>query len=188
MYEVETIQIDDDNRLVVYVDEFSDSPLDWGWDVEIHDIDNYNIWRGWGTPDDSVAYAAYNAQQKVRNREWTEEQRDRAIHIFKLWAGDTREFKIHDWTGYSKSDWATVLEIGEDIGLYASYAAWRRGDVFIVKHQKRLEYVRRNGDEFFYEDIHEEWEGVDSLAGCYLDDKYTALDVAREHFDVEIGD
>jgi len=28
----------------------------------------------------------------------------------------------------------------------------------------------------------EEWYGEDSIWGCFLDDKYTALDVAREHF------
>ena len=30
------------------------------------------------------------------------------------------------------------------------------------------------------------WEPVDSLGDCYLDDKYTALDVARYYFDVEL--
>ena len=181
MYEVETIEIDDDNRLVVYVDEGTESPLDLGWDVEMHDIDDYRIWRGWEHPEDPVAYAAYVAQYAVRTRRWTEEQRDRAIHIFKLWAGDDRKFKVHEWRGYSESDWATVLEIGEELGLYESYAAWRRGDVFIVEHQKQEHWT--NADETAEMDT---WEAVDSLCGCYLDDDYTALDVAREHFDVEI--
>ncbi len=184
MYEVETIEIDEDNRLVVYVDECTDSPLDWACDVEMHDIDDYRIWRGWEQPEDPVAYAAHIAQLRVRSGHWTEEQRDRAIHIYKVWAGDDREFAVHQWRGYSQSDWATVLEIGENIGLYASYAAWRRGDVFIVEHQKRLEYVLKVGDDIIHEDVHEEWEYADSLAGCYLNDEYTALDVAREHFDV----
>lgn len=186
MYEVETIQIDDDNRLVVYVDEGTESPLDWGWDVEMHDIDNYSIWRGWENPEDPVAYAAHVAQYMVRSGKWTEEQRDRAIHIFKLWAGDTREFRVHEWRGYSQSDWATVLEIGEDNGMYEPYAAWRRGDVFIVEHQKRLEYVLKVGDRIIHEDVHEEWDYVDSLGECYLNDEYTAIDVAREHFDVAL--
>ena len=181
MYEVETIEIDEDNRLVVYVDECTDSPLDWGWDVEMHDIDDYRIWRGWERPEDPVAYAAHVAQQKVRARRWTEEQRDRAIHIFKLWAGDDREFAVHEWRGYSQSDWATVLEIGKEIGLYPEYAAWRRGDVFIVEHQKREHWT--NADETAEMDT---WEPVDSLGDCYLDDKYTALDVARYYFDVEL--
>ena len=55
MYEVETIEIDEDNRLVVYVDECTDSPLDWGWDVEMHDIDDYRMWRGWEQPEDDLA-------------------------------------------------------------------------------------------------------------------------------------
>lgn len=185
MEAIETIQIDEDNRLVVYYDEATEDPREWGWEVELHDIDDYRLWRGWEHPDEgTVEYAAHVAHYNVRARKWTEEQRDRAIHIFKLWAGDTREFKVHEWRGYSQSDWATVLEIGDEIGLYATYAAWRRGDVFIVEHQKRLEYVLKVGDNIIYEDVHEEWEYVDSLAGCYLDDEYTALDVAREHFDI----
>lgn len=181
MYEVETIEIDEDNRLVVYVDECTDSPLDWGWDVEMHDIDDYRIWRGWEQPEDPVAYAAHIAQLRVRSGHWTEEQRDRAIHIYKVWAGDDREFAVHQWRGYSQSDWATVLEIGENIGLYTAYAAWRRGDVFIVVHEKREQWT--NADETAEMDT---WEWEDSLGGCYLDDKYTALDVAREYFDVDL--
>ena len=72
-----------------------------------------------------------------------------------------------------------MLEIGENIGLYTAYAAWRRGDVFIVEHQKREQWT--NADETAEMDT---WEYADSLADCYLDDNYTALDVAREHFDV----
>ena len=181
MYEVETIEIDEDNRLVVYVDECTDSPLGWGWDVEMHDIDDYRIWRGWETPKDPVAYAAYAAQQEVLRGRWTEEQRDRAIHIYKVLVGDTREFKVHEWRGYSQSDWATVLEIGENIGLYTAYAAWRRGDVFLVVHEKREQWT--NADETAEMDT---WEPVDSLGGCYLDDTYTAEDVAREYFDVDL--
>lgn len=183
MYEVETIEIDEDNRLVVYVDECSDSPLDWGWDVEMHDIDDYRMWRGWKQPEDPVAYAARIAQLRVLLGHWTEEQRDRAIHIYKVLAGDDREFAVHQWRGYSQSDWATVLEIGENIGLYTAYAAWRRGDVFIVEHQKREQWS--NADETAEMDT---WEPVDSLAECYLNDEYTALDVAREHFDVDLDD
>ena len=177
MYEVETIEIDEDNRLVVFVDECADSPLDWGWDVEMHDIDDYRTWRGWERPEDPVAYAAYVAHQEVLRGRWTEEQRDRAIHIYKVWSGDDREFAVHQWRGYSQSDWATVLEIGENIGLYTAYAAWRRGDVFIVVHEKREQWT--NADETAEMDT---WEPVDSLGGCYLDDTYTAEDVAQDHF------
>ena len=181
MYEVETIEIDEDNRLVVYVDECTDDPREWGWEVELHDIDGYRMWRGWEHPDDgTVEYAAHVAQYRVRAQKWTEEQRDRAIHIFKVWAGDDREFKVHERRGYSQSDWATVLEIGENIGLYEVYAAWRRGDVFIVEHRQRVRLYTEDGEP--YEEDY--WKEVDSLGGCYLDDEYTALDVAREHFDV----
>lgn len=182
MYEVETIQIDEDNRLVVYVDEDTEDPREWGWGVEMHDIDDYRIWKGWEQPEDPVAYAAHVAQYNVRARLWTEEQRDRAIHIFKVWAGDDREFKVHEWRGYSQSDWATVLEVGENIGLYDAYAAWRRGDVFIVEHQQRVRLFTEDGEPYDMDD----WEYVDSLGGCYLDDVYTAEAVGREHFEFEL--
>lgn len=181
-YEVETIQVDEDNRLVVYVDDCTEDPREWGWGGEMHDIDDYRMWRGWEHPDEgTVEYAAHVAHYNVRARRWTTEQRDRAIHIFKVWAGDDREFKVHEWRGYSQSDWATVLEIGENIGLYETYAAWRRGDVFSVEHQKREQWA--NADERAEMDT---WEYADSLCGCYLNDEYTALDVARENFDLDI--
>lgn len=180
-YEVETIQIDEDNRLVVYVDECSHDPREWGWDVELHDIDDYRMWRGWEQPNEgTVEYAAYIAHDMVRARRWTEEQRDRAIQLYLTVAGDTREFKVHEWRGYSQSDWATVLEIGENIGLYETYAAWRRGDVFIVEHQQRVRLYTEDGEPYDEDD----WGYVDSLGGCYLDDEYTALEVARENFDI----
>lgn len=181
METVETIQIDEDNRLVVYVDECAEDPQEWGWGIEFHDIADYRMWMGWEQPDEgTVEYAAHVAQYEVRAGRWTEEQRDRAIHVYKLWTGDDREFKVHEWRGYSQSDWATVLEIGEDIGLYETYAAWRRGDVYGVVHERREQWT--NADETAEM---ETWEVVDSLWGNYLDDKYTARDVAREHFDVE---
>lgn len=179
MYIEDTINIDEDNRLVVYADEYNDSPLDWGWDVEMHEIDNYRMWRGWDKPEDTLAYAAYNFQNEVRRGAWTAEQRDRAIHLYQVLLEDTREFKVHDYRGYSQSEWATILEVGEDIGLYDTYAAWRRGDVYIVEYQKREQFT--NADETREMDV---WDEVDSLAGCYLSEEYTAMDVAREHFDI----
>ena len=180
MYEVETIEIDEDNRLVVYVDDCTDSPLDWGWDVEMHDIDDYRMWRGWEQPEDALANFAREMHCRF-GMAGQPEKRDRAIHLYKVLIGDTREFKVHEWRGYSQSDWATVLEIGENIGLYTAYAAWRRGDVFLVVHEKREQWT--NADETAEMDT---WEPVDSLGGCYLDDNYTALDVARDHFDVDL--
>lgn len=181
MEPLEIIQVDENNRLVVVYDDIAESPEEWT-SVEFYDIDDYRIWRGWETPQEgTVAYAACVAQYMVRGKRWTKDQRDRAIHIFKLFAGDDREFKIHDWRGYSRSDWATVLEIGEDIGEYVTYAAWRRGDVYGVIHEKRQTWEHSEDDREL-----ETWEHEDSLWGCYLDQEYTALVVASEHFDVEI--
>lgn len=179
---VDIINVDENNRLVVVYDELAENPEEWLVE-EFYDIDDYRIWKGWEHPEDPVAYAAHVAQYKVRSQRWSEEQRDRAIHIFKLWAGDDREFKVHEWRGYSQSDWATVLEIGEYIGGYDTYAAWRRGDVYGVIHEKSQTWKHSEDDREIVT-----WEHEGSLWGSYLDDEYTALDVAREHFDVEIGE
>lgn len=178
---VDIIEIDADNQLVVVQDTLSESPLDWGWDVEYITIDDYRIWRGWETPEDPVAYAAHCAQYKYRDKVWTEEQRDRAVHIFKLLVGDDRDFAIHEWRGYSKSDWATFLEIGEDTGLFETYAQWLRGDVYGVIHRKRVVWTTEDRD-----DTLETWEEENALWGCYLDEDYTAIEVAKEYFDVEV--
>lgn len=179
MYEVETIQLDETNRLVVsYDDDVSgNDPRTWGWGIELHDIDNYRMWRGWDKPENDLANFAREMHYRF-GRAGQPEKRDRAIHLYKVLTEDTREFKVHEWRGYSQSDWATVLEIGDEIGLYNAYASWRRGGVYIVEHQKREQWTNADETAEMYT-----WEYVDSLGGCYLDDEYTALDVAKDHFE-----
>lgn len=175
------IEINENYRLMVGLDHDSESPLEWGWGTEIIEIDNYRIWMGWEDPADPLAYAAYAAQQQVRSGRWSDEQRDRAIQLFAHWLGETRSFEVQEWRGYSKSDWATVLVIwDEDLGanVYESWAAWRRGDVYIVIEQIRKVYVAQDDPNDTYED----WFDGDVLGGCYLDEGYTAEDVAKEYF------
>ena len=51
-----------------------------------------------------------------------------------------------------------------------------------------LERLTRWTSEFG--DVLDEWDTVPDCAiwGCYLDSDYTALDVARDYFDVELPD
>lgn len=182
MYE-QIIDIDENNRLLVTVDESASDPCEWGWDVEVHDIANYRWWAFGEMPEDPVAYAASEFYARF-NRD--KDKTKRALGLYLNLLGDTREFEIHGFVGYSPGDWATVLEIGNDLGLYSVYAAWRRGDVYNVAHQERVVYARIDGDDIDPDDIHEEWEVVDGISECYLNDEYTALDVAREHFGIEI--
>lgn len=76
------------------------------------------------------------------------------------------------------------------------YEKWAEGDVYGVVHQTLIERVRveRDSDGLVRlpnpltdDDIDEEWsedENDGAVWGCYLDDDYTALSVAKEHFDI----
>lgn len=176
------IQVTEDYRLKVMLDNISEDPLEWGWGTEIHEIDNYRMWRGWDGVEDGLLFAARAAVRRTRDRGWSEEQRDRAIRLYMHWLGDTRSFEVQEWRGYSKSDWATVLVLWDEkdgSNVYESWAAWRRGDVFVVAEEIRKVYVNPDDPE----DIFEDWFEEDSLWGCYLDEDYTPEEVAHEHFD-----
>ena len=129
METVEIIEIDEDTRLKVVTDDSPDDPRGWGWDVEFHAIDNYRIWRGWEHPEDPTAYAAWQYQQEVRAGRFTPEQRDRALKLYQSLTGDTRSFEIKEHRGYSQSDWATYLVIGEAdaLGLWETFDPWLKG-------------------------------------------------------------
>ena len=49
-----------------------------------------------------------------------------------------------------------------------------------------LERLTRWTSEFG--DVMDGWDSIESIWGCYLDNNYTALDVARYCFDVELPD
>ncbi len=167
------IEINDTYRLMVEVDDDTESPLEWGWGTEIHEIGNYRIWRGWETPEGDLNWAAYIYHQLVRAGDWTPEQRDRAIHLYMVALGDDRAFSVEEWRGYSQSDWATCLvlwDAEEGVSVYDSWAAWRRGDVYTV-----VEQILNEEDD--------DWEDGDSIGGCYLGEGYSPEDVAREHFE-----
>lgn len=175
------IKIDRDTRLRVEPDTDAENPLNWGWGTEIHEIDNYRIWMGWERePLDDLVNMARELQCLVRKGKLTEEKRDRALHLYMVYKGDTRAFEIREWRGYSKGDWATHLVLWDaekGANVYETYAAWLRGDVFGVILETWVGYANMNDPD----DIHYEWDEQEALWGCYLDDKYTAEDVAREN-------
>lgn len=176
------IEVNENYRLTVELDHDSESPLEWGCGTEIYEIDNYRIWKGWETPNENHTYAAHLFHLKVRRGAWTPEQRDRAMHLYMLILGDTRSFEIKQWHGHSKGDWATCLvlwDAEEGSNVYEAWAAWRRGDVYIVTEQIRKVYKSVDDPD----DLYEDWFDGDNLGGCYLDEGYTAEDVAKEHFE-----
>lgn len=177
------IKVTENYHLLVETDNDSENPLEWGWGTRIHEIDNYRIWRGWeDSPENELEYMALNLHYLYRRGVLTLEKRDRAIHLYMVWLGDTRSFEIQQYQGYSQSDWATCLVLwdAEDGGnAYEAWAAWRRGDVFSVTERIRKVYVSPEDPD----DVYEDWFDGENIGGCYLDDKYTAKQVAKEHFE-----
>ena len=178
--EGDIIQINDDYRLKVVLDDSSEDPREWGWDTDILTIDSYRIWKGWEEPQEDVAKAASEFHYRVRRGRWTTEQRDRAIHLYKMLLEDNRAFEVREFRGYSPSDWATHLVLWDDkkgSNVYDAFEAWLKGDVYGVVAQKKVVWSAEGHDDEF------DWEDVDSLWGCYLDEEYTPEMVASEHFE-----
>ena len=65
-----------------------------------------------------------------------------------------------------------------------NYERWLAGDVYGVILERLTTWTSEFGD------IEERWDAVPDCAiwGCYLDDNYTALTVAREHFGINLPD
>jgi hypothetical protein len=61
-----------------------------------------------------------------------------------------------------------------------TYKTWANGDVYGVILERSIEWLKLDGSEGKRTD----WEQEDSLWGCYLDDEYTAKQVAAEHFEL----
>lgn len=171
-----TYSADGTRRVFSYQDEDAENPLSWGWNVEVHDIDSYDIIRGCASPSDDLALAACRFNWRFPGEAW---KRDRAIHLYMLLCGDERAFQVHEYQGYGQSDWATVLVLAEDhesLGLWDAYERWRKGDVYTVEVQRKTIWTSE------YDEVREEWEHEESISGCYLDDDYTDAMVASEYW------
>lgn len=179
MYEVETIQIDDDNRLVVYVDEYTDDPRGWGWGVKVNEM-NYRYGYEVQNDDYDPAVSMFN---EVYDRTADTGKALRAMQLWMKLEDDNRVAKFVDVRVYR--DVYNYLVTGEDEdsidGFMEVFSTWMNGEVYVVAHEKREHWT--NADETAEMDT---WEWEDSLGGCYLNDEYTALEVAREHFDLKV--
>lgn len=96
-----------------------------------------------------------------------------------------------EWRGYSQGDYKRyilAIDVRDETGpgyidgMAKTYEQWLSGDVYGVILQRLTKWTSEHGD------VMETWEDVPDCAiwGNYLDDDYTALDVAREHFGVEL--
>lgn len=180
MYEVETIPVDDDNRLVVYYDDSSgDDPRDWGWGVSVLEM-NYRYGYEVENPEGDEAVNVFNY---VIDRTADDVKAERAMRLWMYLSGDTRAVEFRDVRVYR--DVYNYLVFGEDSdqidGFMDVFSRWKNGEIYLVVHQKREQWT--NADETEEMDT---WEWEDSIGGCYLDDEYTAEVVAREYFDIEM--
>jgi hypothetical protein len=73
-----------------------------------------------------------------------------------------------------------------------TYRQWAEGEVYGVILERRQSFIKQRvtrTDEGFEVDpedpeLFDEWEQIDAIWGCYLDDTYTAQVVADEHFEL----
>lgn len=186
-YEVETIQIDEDNRVVVRYDEDGEDPREWGWGIELFEMNygrgDYYVWLA-DNPDNDGAVSAFNTFNEAFGSHWPKVRR--GMELYMHISEDKRDFDVkvvHVWR--DKHNYL-VLSDPEDIstpeqldGFMDTYNRWRNGEVYSVHHERREQWT--NADET---DTMDTWEEVDSIHGVYLDHEYTALTCAREHFDL----
>ncbi len=68
----------------------------------------------------------------------------------------------------------------------ATYETWASGEVYGVILQKAVDLYELDDMGIATDrEALRVWDDIDSLWGCYLDDTYTARDVAAEHFGIE---
>lgn len=180
MEPLEIIQVDEDNRIVVYYDECSgsDDPREWGWGEQVLEM-NYRYGYEVENPNGEELVHVFN---EVYDRTADLEKAERAMRLWMYLTGEKRAVEFRDVRVYR--DVYNYLVIGETTeqidGFMDVFSRWMNGEVYLVCHEKREQFT--NADETRELDI---WDEVDCLGGNYLDHEYTAEDVAREHFGIE---
>lgn len=179
MYEVETIQIDEDNRIVVHYDEGSEDPREWGWDEKVYEL-NYRYGFEADNHDRDPVIDVFN---QVYDRTADLDKAMRAMSLWMSLGDDTRVVRIVDVHVYRDTyNYLVIGESQDSIGSFMDvFSRWLQGEVYIVVHEKREQWT--NADETAEMDT---WEWEDSIGGCYLDDEYTAEVAARENFEIEL--
>ena len=134
----ETFTLDNGDVLRVTQDSDSDSPLDWGWDVDAYvHRSGYDM----SLPDcegsgDPIAYAFAYYVDNARRGEDEDDLLTRAMRYARTFYGDTRVARLVSFQGYSQSDWAYIVFIGPDAEtvdfIAANYAMYFRGDIWSV--------------------------------------------------------
>lgn len=176
MDEVETIYFGEDDRVVVYYDDITEDPHEWGWGVTAHKIDRGYDWVIYETGDSEIA-RMFNALVEYG---LNTEQVKRALHIYNVWLGNDTVVEFHDV--HQGRDRFTLLCEGGNTAEIKSfvevYTAYLNGEVYMLEHQKRKTWTGEDED-----DTMDTWEHEDVIYGVYhLNESYEEL--ARQYFDL----
>ena len=134
----ETFTLDNGDTLLVTHDSDSDSPLEWGWDVDAYvHRSGYRM----SLPDcesgrDIIARAFAEYVHNARRGEDEDDLLARAVRYARTFYADTRVARLVSFQGYSQSHWAEIVFIGPDADtvemVAESYGQYFRGDVWSV--------------------------------------------------------
>ena len=180
----EIIQIDEDHRLRIEVDEFSESPLDWGWGDEVFCISDHRRMPGddWDHGDGSLPDFIMSM---ITYKSWTWEQVERMAHLWLVYNGyENKKVELREYHASYSRNWGQYLVVSDKENratIWDPFVQWLDGDVYGVILEKRTQWTNGVND-----DTMDTWDEVESLWGNYLDETYNALAVAREYFNIEI--
>lgn len=178
----EITEVTETTRLVVTADYGSENPLNWD-DSQIF----YKTDGGWRygphwaeydfetLPAEAIGDGAdYLSDSELEEALIKHCKRQglaaKALTLLGYSQGDyTRG--VYCWSPETYGDMSEALE------------AYFRGDVYCVELQRAVRYIRAAEDGTVNpEGSITEWETSDALGGCYLDQKYTAANVALDIF------
>jgi hypothetical protein len=192
---MDTIDITETSRLVIKQDTDAENPRkDWDMLTGFVKIDGRGDWRILDVEpvhDDPIRIAeAHDRLVRFGDEGWTEDTVERWARIFH---GMHIEYDSeHGGYWFVDNDGSYPPKRGtleEQARLIASeretYRQWAEGEVYGVTLQRVSTWAKL--DDYGRPITMTErpvWEDVDSLYGCYLDNDYTAEEVALESFDL----
>lgn len=179
----QTIELDQDNRLVAYYehdarhytditgDSLCVQPIafceDYGDNLSSKDKHQEAIARI------VASFHYYNHERNYR------ELRERAVSLYLSLAGVPHKFV--SLRGYNER--ADVVIYDDEAGDWITQPnsefdlqAWFSGEVYNLTHQQRTVYTATDGRTL------EDWDTIDSLGFCVFSTDYGMLEIARENF------
>ena len=171
-----------DYRIVVSADyDSGECPLEWSEGAAL----GYGF--GW-----------YNRQRKFGNVELREDMAEfvRTVGDYldsenailgaleRHYARQGYNVERRNWHGYSQGDYMEYVAISRDgTPKCSAFESWLQGDVYHVDLERSVTWTSDDGR------TKEEWETVESVGGCYLDNiEEEARDIVSEYFGIDNAD